>query len=163
VNKRYLELADRLRGELPDLDASIRKAKKSWKSARNAQRDQDAYLDSVALNLHAFYSGLEKLFELIARHVDGSSPEGIAWHRDLLSRMSDDVTDIRPAVISKEMSKELDQYRRFRHLVRNVYATNLNPEKISGLVEKLTEIWPKLSAELNAFSQFLRELSEAGA
>jgi len=31
----------------------------------------------------------------------------------------------------------------------------------SGL-EKLTEIWPKLSAELNAFSQFLRELSEAG-
>ena len=162
MNKRYLELADRLRGELPDLDASIRKAKKSWKSARNAQRDQDAYLDSVALNLHAFYSGLEKLFELIARHVDGSSPEGIAWHRDLLSRMSDDVTDIRPAVISKEMSKELDQYRRFRHLVRNVYATNLNPEKISGLVEKLTEIWPKLSAELNAFSQFLRELSEAG-
>lgn len=115
MNKRYLELADRLRGELPDLDASIRKAKKSWKSALNTQRDQDAYLDSVALNLHAFYSGLEKLFELIARHVDGSSPEGIAWHRDLLSRMADDVPGVRPAVISKEMSKELDQYRRFRH------------------------------------------------
>jgi hypothetical protein len=163
VNKRYLELADRLRGELPDLDASIRKAKKSWKSARNAQVDQDAYLDSVALNLHAFYSGLEKLFELIARHVDGSSPEGIAWHRDLLSRMADDMPGVRPAVISKEMSKELDQYRRFRHLVRNVYATNLNPEKISGLVEKLTEIWPKLSAELEAFSRFLKDLSEASA
>jgi len=163
VNRRYLELADRLRGELPDLDASIRKAKKSWESARMAQRDQDAYLDSVALNLHAFYSGLEKLFELIARHIDGSSPEGIAWHRDLLSRMADDVTDIRPAVISKEMSKELDQYRRFRHLVRNVYATNLKPDKMLGLVEGLTDLWPKLSAELEAFSSFLKDLSEISA
>jgi len=63
VNKRYLELADRLRGELPDLDASIRKAKKSWKSARNAQRDQDVYLDSVALNMHAFSQFLRELSE----------------------------------------------------------------------------------------------------
>jgi hypothetical protein len=57
VNRRYLELADRVRGELPDLEASISKAKKSWESALTAQRDQDVYLDSVALNLHAFYSG----------------------------------------------------------------------------------------------------------
>jgi N6-adenosine-specific RNA methylase IME4 len=162
VNRRYLELAERVCGELPDLEASIRKAKKSWDSSRRAQRDQDAYLDSVALNIHAFYSGLEKLFELIARHVDGSSPEGIAWHRDLLSRMSDEVTDIRPAVISKEMSKQLDQYLRFRHLVRNVYATNLKPDKMLGLVEGLADLWPKLSAELNAFSEFLKEVAQAG-
>lgn len=31
--------------------------------------DQDIYLDSVALNLHGFYSGLERLFELVARHL----------------------------------------------------------------------------------------------
>jgi len=161
VNGRYLELAERVRGELPDLDASIRKAKKSWKSARNAQKDQEAYLDSVALNLHASYSGLEKLFELIAKHVDGASPEGTAWHRDLLSRMAEDVKDVRPAVISKETSGKLDQYRRFRHLVRNVYATNLKPDKMLGLVEGLADFWPKLSAELEAFSGFLKDLSES--
>jgi hypothetical protein len=77
--------------------------------------------------------------------------------------MADDVTDIRPAVISKEMSKELDQYRRFRHLVRNVYATNLKPDKMLGLVEGLTDLWPKLSAELEAFSRFLKDLSETNA
>ena len=38
MNKRYLELADRLRGELPDLDASIRKAKKSCQN--NIRQDQ---------------------------------------------------------------------------------------------------------------------------
>ena len=33
--------------------------------------DQDAYLNSVALNLHSFYSGLERIFELIAQELDG--------------------------------------------------------------------------------------------
>jgi hypothetical protein len=156
----YLELAERLRGELADLDSSVHKSLKSWAAAKKGTKDQDVYLDSVALNLHGFYSGLEKLFELIARHIDGSSSEGAAWHRDLVSRMADDLPGIRPAVISKEIAKELDQYRRFRHLVRNVYAMNLRPGRISELVDKLPGTWSKLSAELQAFSEFLKQLSE---
>lgn len=158
----YLEIAERLLGELADLDSSVQKSLKSWATARMGAKDQDAYLDSVALNLHAFYSGLERLFELIARHIDGSSSEGVAWHRDLLSRMADDLPGVRPAVISRETSKALDLYRRFRHLVRNVYAMNLKPERISELVEKLPDTWSKVSAELRAFSEFLKELSRAG-
>jgi hypothetical protein len=73
--------------------------------------------------------------------------------------MTEDLPDVRPAVISKEMSEKLDQYRRFRHLVRNVYATNLKPDKMLGLVEGLTDLWPELSAELEAFSRFLKDLS----
>ena len=73
--------------------------------------------------------------------------------------MAEDVKDIRPAVISKETSDKLDQYRRFRHLVRNVYATNLKPDKMLVLVEGLTDLWPRLSAELEAFSRFLKDLS----
>ena len=161
MKEPYFELAERVLGELADLESSVQKSLKSWASAKKGVKDQDVYLDSVALNMHAFYSGLESLFELIARHIDGSTPEGVSWHRDLLSRMADDLPGVRPAVISKEISRELDQYRRFRHLARNVYATNLNPEKMSGLVEKLSEIWPKLYAELKAFSGFLKELSEA--
>lgn len=158
----YLELAERVHGELTDLDSSVQKAVKSWATAKTGTADQDVYLDSVALNMHAFYSGLEKLFELIARHIDGFTPEGPAWHRDLLSFMADDLPGVRPAVISKETSKQLDQYRRFRHLVRNVYATNLKPQRISELAEKLPETWSKLSAELRAFSEFLKEVAQPG-
>ena len=45
------ELADRIRGELADLELSIRKAEKSWDLAKKAESNQDAYLDSVALNI----------------------------------------------------------------------------------------------------------------
>jgi len=159
VTDAFREIAERIRGESADIEVSLRKAEKSWDLAKKAGSNEDAYLDSVALNMHAFYSGLERLFELIARHVDGSLPQGVSWHRDLLYQMADDALDVRPAVISEDIARELDQYRRFRHLVRNVYTMSLEAEKISGLVECLAEIWPKLFAELEAFSRFLEEVS----
>ena len=155
----YLELSQRMRGELADLEVSIQKARKSWESAKKAGGDRDAYLDSVALNLHAFYSGLEKLFELIARHVDGSFPQGPSWHRDLLHQIAEERAGVRPAVISEGIARELDHYRRFRHLVRNVYTVSLEAEKMSGLVESLAGIWPKLFAEMSAFAMFLEALA----
>ena len=79
MTEPYLELAERVRGELADLESSVQKSVKFWAVARMGVKDQDVYVDSVALNMHAFYSEIERLFELIARHVDGSSPEGAAW------------------------------------------------------------------------------------
>ncbi len=157
----YRELAERIQGELADLDTTIQRAIKSWNLAQKLGDSQDVYLDSVALNLHGFYSALEKLFELIVRHVDKVMPESTAWHRNLLDQVATDVAGIRPAVISIDIARQLDQFRRFRHLVRNVYTFSLKAEKMVTLMKALPQIWPKLSAELRAFSEFLNDLSEA--
>jgi hypothetical protein len=154
----YQELVERIRGELPDLERVCNRAAHAWFQAKKASGDQDAYLDSVALNLHGFYSGLERLFELIARHVDGSLPVGGTWHRDLLHQMAQDVADVRPALIDRDSVLILDEFRRFRHLVRNVYTTNLVPDKMSGLISALPGMWTKMRAELLAFADFLEEL-----
>jgi hypothetical protein len=122
--------------------------------------EQDVYLDSVALNLHSFYSGLERLFELIARHIDCSIPDGETWHRDLLDQMACEVADIRPAVIDQNNTESLDEFRRFRHLVRNVYTINLVPAKIKKIVSNLPGLWNSLRAELLAFADFTDELSK---
>jgi len=122
--------------------------------------EESAYLDSVALNLHGFYSGLERLFELIARHVDGAIPGGETWHRDLLQRMAKDMAGVRPAVLSKDTVVVLDEFRRFSHLVRNVYTMSLVPEKMAGLMSALPRLWPTLHAELLAFADFLEALAQ---
>jgi len=160
LNTLYQELAERIRGELNDLERISERALSSWAQAQRVIEEQDVYLDSVALNLHGFYSVLERLFELIARHIDSSLPEGNTWHRDLLNRMAYDVADIRPAVIGHHSAECLDELRRFRHLVRNVYTTNLKPEKMAGLMQALPELWPKLKSELRAFADFLEQLSQ---
>ena len=98
----YEELTLRIRCEINDLDRIVHRALRAWVRAQKAQTDQDLYLDSTALNLHGFYSGIERLFELIARHIDQSLPQGEVWHRDLLHQMSHDFLDIRPSVIGQE-------------------------------------------------------------
>ena len=90
-----------------------------WQRAQRAADDD--CLDSVALNLHGFYSGLERIFERIAAVVDGSKPTGENWHQALLEHMTAEVFGVRPAVISDATREQLDAYRGFRHVVRNVY------------------------------------------
>jgi hypothetical protein len=154
----YQELAERIRGEAPDLECVVQRALAAWSQAKRTP-DEGAYLDSVALNLHGFYSGLERLFELIARHVDRALPTGETWHRDLLQQMAQELADVRPAVISRDSALVLDEFRRFRHLVRSVYTMSLVPEKMTGLMSTLPRLWSTLHAELLAL---LESISKGG-
>jgi hypothetical protein len=160
VNAVYVELAERIRGEASDLDRVVQRASAAWLQAQRVP-DADAYLDSVALNLHGFYSGLERLFELVVRHVDHSVPTGETWHRSLLQQVAQDIADVRPAVISPNSAQALDEFRRFRHLVRNVYTMNLVPERMAGLLAALPGLWLAVRAELLAFADFLAFLAQA--
>jgi hypothetical protein len=161
MNGLYRELADRMRGALPDLDRVVARVMRAWPRAERVSEDQEAYLDSVALNLHGFYSGLERLFEIIAKQIDETVPAGETWHKELLYQMTREQPGIRPGVISKDNAVLLDEFRRFRHLVRNVYTMNLVPEKIRRLISILPNLWPKLRAELTAFAEFSEDLGAA--
>jgi hypothetical protein len=121
----FRELIERLRGEIHELDNVVERALRGWPKAQNPSPEQEFFLDSVALNLHGFYAGVERLFELIGRRIDQKVPSGEAWHRDLLRQMSQDLPDVRPAMISQESAVALDKFRRFRHLVQNIYVMNL--------------------------------------
>lgn len=71
-------LASRIRQELFELEHVLERISEGWKRARSS--NDDFYLDSVALNLHGFYSGLERIFVLIAETIDGFVPQGENWH-----------------------------------------------------------------------------------
>ena len=72
----FPELIERIRGEIPELDGVVQRALRAWPKAQNPSPEQEFYLDSVALNLHGFYAGVERLFELIARRMDQNLPSG---------------------------------------------------------------------------------------
>jgi len=114
-----IALIGRLDAELIELERVLTRAERLMAKAR-AQGDED-YLDGVALNLHGFYAGAERIFEEIAREIDGSVPTGPEWHRDLLMQMSAELRGTRPPVIGRNTRDCLDNYRGFRHVVRNVY------------------------------------------
>jgi hypothetical protein len=154
MNKEGAVLAARILTELKEISKLVCRIEQAWKKA--IKREDDFYLDSVALNLHGFYSGLERIFEKIAASVDGSVPAGANWHKELLNQMSMDITGIRPAVISSNLKQKLEEYRGFRHVVRNVYTYNLSPEKIEPLVDTVQEVITNSEKELSAFAKFLQ-------
>ena len=157
---RYRRLAERIRNELADLERQVYRAQRAWKSAPRVA-DTDVYIDAVALNLHGFYSGIERLFELIATQVDERVPGGEAWHRQLLDQMAQAVSEVRPAVIPPETVTALDEFRRFRHLVRNVYTTNIDASRLQSLMTALSPLWEQVRMQLTAFADFLDQLSHA--
>ena len=58
MNSPYEELAQRIRGELTDLDRLVEHALRVWQRAGEWPEEQ-AFLDSAAYSLHGLYSGLE--------------------------------------------------------------------------------------------------------
>lgn len=135
MSERLVRLAARMRDELTELDRVADCVAEGW--GRALRNGDDYYLDSVALNLHGFYGGLERIFELIAATIDNTKPKGENWHQALLQQMATEIPDLRPAVISQKTLQSLDEYRGFRHVVRNVYAYNFETAKLQKLVADL--------------------------
>lgn len=73
MNERLLRVANRIRDELEELTRVLDRAQEGMRRAQ--QTSDDFYWDSVALNLHGLYAGLERLFEIIAATIDGNVPE----------------------------------------------------------------------------------------
>jgi hypothetical protein len=158
VTRKGALLAARIDSELSELRQVVDRTLQAWDKA--AQQNDDFYLDSVALNLHAFYSGLERVFEKLAASIDGAVPTAANWHQELLIQMQTEIPAVRPAIISSHLKEMLEEYRGFRHVVRNVYTFHFKPEKLKILTENLDNTFKLASKELSTFANFLKQVEE---
>ena len=156
-NGDYRTVAGRIRQELNALEEVAARAAGAWAEA--AESPGGYAVDAAALNLHGFYAGLERVFVLVAERIDESVPAGAVWHQELLRQMAVDLPGIRPPVISEQSAAGLDRYRGFRHVVRNVYAYVLDPQRVAELVDGLPSLLARVRAELTAFADVLEEIA----
>lgn len=154
----YLILADRICQEFVELARVASRAERAVRAARERPEDQDLYVDAAALNLHDFYAGLERIFEQIGSTVDGQIPTGGDWHRRLLQQMQSDVDNLRPPALSKEAGELLDEFLRFSHVVRNIYAFHFDPARIERLVGRMRPAFQQVRVELLTFVSFLERV-----
>jgi hypothetical protein len=57
-------------------------------------------------------------------------------------------------LIGDETQAALDEYRGFRHVVRNVYTFKFDPLKVHRLIEEAPRMFSQMHAELLAFADF---------
>ena len=111
---------------------------------------------AAALYLQNLYTALEGLLRRVAVDLDGSVPGGEDWHRELLGQMALELADVRPRLIDESLHQDLDQLRRFRHLVRHAYATEYDWDEMHGVIEAADRVIRALPAALVPLEQTVR-------
>ena len=107
-------------------------------------------ITALASVLHSFYTGLENVFQTIAKADEDGLPDSAQWHRDLLWQMAR-ATAQRPRVISTTTVQQLLPYLSFRHFYRHGYSFFLEWGELSKLVQPLLEVWAQTRQDLEAF------------
>ena len=117
-----------------------------------APRNDDTFaLRARGSMLHDFYGGIERVFVRIAEEIDGGVPQGEQWHRQIVTNMSLEIPDVRPAVIEPDLARELGGYLRFRHVFRNVYGSLLEAERMHPLEERLPGVLATFLKQIRRF------------
>ena len=141
------------RAKLSVLVESLASLQRAWDVPDGSQERCDA----AALRLQSLYTGIERCFVQIVRVLNGGPPDGADWHRRLLDRMTVP-TEVRPALLDAATAKGLAELLRFRHVVRHLYAYELEPDQVRRLVGRALELWPAVERHLAAFDAWLQEL-----
>lgn len=120
---------------------------------------------ATALFLQHYYTGIEDALLRIAEELDGSAPSGDEWHRLLLDQMSLDIPEVRPALLTPELSRELHVLRRFRHRVRHAYDEDYEWGKMAEPLEaraRATKLLPGFFARITSVvREIIRALEQA--
>lgn len=159
MNSPYLALSARIGKELHELDRVVTRCLDIWHQSEVS--NDDRYLDGVALNLHSFYTGLERILELVIAEVDQTLPTGAAWHQELLRQAATPIPQLRPALITDATRDTLDRYRGFRHVVRNIYAFEIDREQMAPLLRDLRQVFASARADLSRFADALAKLGDS--
>lgn len=122
--------------------------------------DKDIYEESEALKLHNFYTACEHIFEEITTTLNAEIPQNAGWHKRLLRLMTLEIPGVRPAVVSTELYNKLEEYLRFRHVIRNIYAFELDSIKLQALIDSFEDVYNHFIKDIHSFIAFLRSLAE---
>ena len=142
------------RSKLSALVLSLSNVQRDWDVPEAAEERSDA----AALRLQSLYTGIERCFVQIVRVLNGGPPDGADWHRRLLERMGVS-TELRPALLDASTVAGLAELMRFRHVVRHLYAYELERDQVLRLLQRALELWPVVDSQLVSFEAWLTELS----
>jgi hypothetical protein len=105
----------------------------------------------MTLILHGVYVGVERVLEDILRYFDGQLPVGSDWHAKLLIRACNQNPGVREAVIKEGAAAELGNLKSFRHLVRGIYQSSLNFDRVFSMSEYALKVIPAVINDIENF------------
>lgn len=91
----------------------------------------------VALSLDHAYQAFETLLVRMERALGLPERTGATWHSRILFEAAQPVAGLRPAVYPDEVALDWDELLRFRHFLRHAYTVSLDPQRLTGNLQRL--------------------------
>ncbi len=147
------EKLNRLKAELElDLSRLTGLERKNETAAKRIDAGAVDELDFAALGytIHNLFCLIENYALRIAKAFENDIDPG-AWHRDLVERMELEIDGVRPAVWDRSLGGQIDELRRFRHAFRNMYANDLDSDKVSLIQQRIPDAMTRFRAAHEVF------------
>jgi hypothetical protein len=113
----------------------------------------------IGYYLHVLYGLFESLLQRVTFLFGNEIGDGARWHAELLHRMTLEIKEIRPPVLSRRTYECLDELRKFRHLFRNAYLFQFDPRRLDIVIEEARTLRPLYRVDLRRFLAFLDTLA----
>lgn len=110
--------------------------------------------ERMALRLHNFYAGCERIFYAVVAELNGGLPQERDWPRRLLDKVGT-AREYRPAPLAAETAHELRDFLAFCHEMRNIHGFQLNVVRIDYLVACYPAVWQHVEADVAQFMAWL--------
>jgi hypothetical protein len=107
-------------------------------------------ISALAIMLHSFYTGIERVFGRVARELEGGVAAGGDWHKSLLRSMAEPRAGHVP-VITQTTATRLEAYLAFRHFVRSAYTFEYKWSRMAELVRDCQEVLDVVRSEVRGF------------
>ena len=117
-------------------------------------------IESVAYQIHNAYGAIKGLFHLLAAHFEFQISDAVHWKSALLLRMTQPISGVRPAPLTKETFGRLDTLRSFRDFFRHAYATSIDPSLLKSNLLVARQAHSLLHRDI---SEFLDQLEPSEA
>jgi uncharacterized protein YutE (UPF0331/DUF86 family) len=99
-------------------------------------------LAAIATFLQNTYNGIENILKRILKFKKIHIRKSSTYHKDILN------LSMKNNVITKDLSKELNEYLAFRHFFIHGYGVMLDEDKLIPLAKKLPKVWKNFESEV---------------
>jgi hypothetical protein len=131
----FLRLKAELTTDSSLLQSLLAKNRRATERASLSGEDEFTWA-AVGYTIHNVYCLFENYFLRISKFFEnGLDPS--TWHVQLVERMTLEIPGLRPALFDRAFALRIDELRRFRHAFRNLYQTELDPDRVRILNETL--------------------------
>jgi hypothetical protein len=152
-----LRLVSELESDVTVLDGLVEANRLMSRKIELSEPDQFDWA-ALGYTVHNLYNLMESYFLRIAKYFENDL-DPLSWHRDLVRRMSLDIEDIRPALLSTDAAALIDELRAFRHVFRNIYQSALDPRKTAAVNAVAPRAVEAFRRAHTAYVALLRELA----